>query len=881
MKRRLPFRVSRPRIDQEVDGELEFHLQMRQRELMAQGLREDEARRAALARFGDLTQARQELLRLGHERERHRPPARWLSEIRQDVVFALRQMTAAPAVTLVAIATLAVGIGATTAIFSAVHSVVLRPLPVPDPTRLVVVGETWRDSRAGNISVGSFMDMAEEQTVFDAVAAAVVESVTLSRDSGAERVLAGRVSASFFDVFRQAPARGRVFVPAEDQPGRNQVVVLSHRLWTSQLAADPEIVGKTIVLDGRPHDVIGVMPASFDFTADSEALWIPIAFTPEQRARRDEHYLDVYARLRPGVTIERASQEMAAIGARLAQRFPQDNADRTIQIQPLLDLLVDDYRTRLFVLLGAVGLVLLIACGNVSNLVLARGAARGRELAVRNALGAGRGRLVRQLFTESLVLGVVSAAVGAAAAHGLLRLLIGLAPAGVPRLEQASIDITALAFAVTLGMTASVLFGSIPAWRAARIDVIASLRESGRGAGEHRVKDVVRSALIAVEVALAVVLLVGAGLLIRSAVEMRRVAPGFNPSGVYSARLTLPASRTTAESLTQTAQDIEAAVTALPGVRVAAISTAVPGFGSFFNGIVPEGETRESRNAREARSRFVSPGFFRAMELPIVRGRSFDDRDRAGAPLVMIVNQSLAERLFPGADPVGRRAFCCNEHPKTIVGVAADVRARGPARPVESEFYLPIAQVDDVAWGWTRRNVFVVARTDGDAAMLRPAVRQAVSSVDPGIPLFSPMTMDERMARTVQTERFNTMLLAILGGVGILLAAVGIYGVISYFAAQRAPEIGIRLALGATRETVLRLVAGQAAAPVAAGVVIGGTGALFASQVLATQLVNVTPTDPLTFAAGVLVLAVVASLAALIPARRAAALDPAQIFRSR
>jgi putative ABC transport system permease protein len=513
--------------------------------------------------------------------------------------------------------------------------------------------------------------------------------------------------------------------------------------------------------------------------------------------------------------------------------------------------------------------------------VLARGAARGRELAVRNALGAGRGRLVRQLFTESLVLGIVSAAVGVAAAHGLLRLLVALAPAGVPRLEQASIDVTALAFAVTLGMTASVLFGLIPAWRAAQIDVIASLRESGRGAGEHRVKDVVRSALIAVEVALAVVLLVGAGLLIRSAVEMRRVAPGFKPSGVYSTRLTLPASRTTAESLTQTAQDIEAAVAALPGVRVAAISTAVPGFGSFFNGIVPEGEARESRNAREARSRFVSPGFFRAMELPIVRGRSFDDRDRAGAPLVMIVNQTLAERLFPGVDPVGRRAFCCNEHPKTIVGVAVDVHARGPARPVESEFYLPIAQVDDVAWGWTRRNVFVVARTDGDAAMLRPAVRQAVSSVDPGIPLFSPMTMDERMARTVQTERFNTMLLAILGGVGMLLAAVGIYGVISYFAAQRAPEIGIRLALGATRETVLKLVAGQAAVPVAAGVLIGGTGALFASQLLATQLVNVTPTDPLTFAAGVLVLAVIALLAALIPARRAAALDPAQIFRSR
>jgi putative ABC transport system permease protein len=881
MKRRLPFFVARPRIDEEVDGELDFHLQMRQRELMAQGLSETEARRLALARFGDVKHARQELLRLGHERQRRVRLGLWLAGTRQDVVLAIRQMIAAPGFTLVAIATLAIGIGATTAIFSAVYSVVLRPLPVLDPHRIVVVGETWRDSRIGNVSVGNFMDLAAEQTVFDAVAAAVVENVTFARESDAERVIAGRVSAAFFDVFQQPPARGRVFRAEEDQPGRNHVVVLSHRFWTSQLAADPEIVGKSIMLDGHPYDVIGVMPASFDFTADSESLWVPVAFTPEQRAKRDEHYLDVYARLRPGVTMAHAGQELAAIGGRLAQRFPVDNGELSLQAQSMLDLLVDDYRTRLFVLQGAVGLVLLIACGNVSNLVLARGAARKRELAVRNALGAGRGRLLRQLFTESLVLGLVSAGVGAAAAHGLLRVLVALAPTGVPRLEQAGIDVTALVFAAVLGITASVLFGLIPAWRSARIDVIASLRESGRGAGEARVKDVVRSALITIEVALAIVLLVGAGLLIRSAIEMRHVNQGFNPSGVFSARITLPASKTTAGELSQEAREIEAAIAALPGVRGASISTAVPGFNSFFNGIVPDGEARESKNAREARARFISPGFFHTMELPIVRGRGFNDGDRTRTPLVMIVNQTLARRLFPGLDPIGRLVYCCTGDPKTIVGVATDVRARGPAQPVESEFYLPIAQVDDVAWTWTRRNVFVVARTDGDAAALRPAVRKAVLAVDPGVPVYSAMTMDERMARTVQTARFNTMLLAILGGVGMLLTAVGIYGVVSYFAVQRAPEIGIRLALGATRENVLRLVAGQAATPLAAGVVAGGIGALFASRVIAAQLVNVTPTDPLTLGVGVVVLAIVALLAALIPARRAARLDPARIFRAR
>jgi predicted permease len=852
---------------------------MRERELMARGMSETDARRAALEKFGDLDAARRQCVQLGQERE-HRLRVRLrLADLRHDVAYAVRQLLAAPAFTGVAVATLAIGIGATTAIFSGVNSVVLRPLPVPEPDRIVVIGETWQTSRDGNVSVGNFVDMAAEQTVFEAVGAATVMNATLSRESAAQRTLVGRVSAGFFEVFRTRAEHGRVFSAAEDQPGRDLVVVLGHRFWTGQLGADPVVVGKTLVLNGREHEIIGVMPAAFDFTADSEAMWVPAAFTPAERAQHDEHYLDVYARLRPGVSMAEAQQQLAAIGAGLAKRFPNENGNRTLSVTPMMDIFIGDYRGRMLVLLGAVTLVLFIACGNVSNLLLARGASRARELAVRSALGAGRGRLVRQLLTESLVLGLASAAAGAMLAKLLIDLLVSAAPDGVPRLDQASLDGVALAFAATLGIVSSVVFGVVPAWRAARIDIVRSLREAVRGAGARHGRDLVRSSLIAGEIALAAILLVGAGLLIRSAIEMRRIDPGFRPGGLFSARLTLAASKPDAAALWQTARSIEEAVGAIPGVRASAVSTAIPGSGSFYNGVLPEGETRTTANVRDSRSRFVSAAFMQTLQLRLIRGRGFLETDRAGAQLVMIVNEHLAKRLYPNQDPVGRIALCCNEHPKTIVGVVADVRASGPAGPIESELYLPLAQIDDEAWGWTRGNLFVVARTDGDPAALGEPIRQAVRRVDLNVPVFSDMTMDARMARTVQVERFNTLLLMLLGGVGLLLAAVGVYGLVSYFAAQRASEIGIRIALGASKGQVLALVIRQAALPVAAGVIAGGIGAAFASGLLASQLIKVTSTDPVTFAAGAAGLAVISAVAALLPARRAARANPARTLQ--
>ena len=879
---RFPLRLWRPSVDEEVDSELEFHLEMRTRELMRSGLSETEARRAAFARFGDLTRARRECRAIGRQREHRMRSTEYVSELRQDAIFALRQMLAAPAFTLIAVSTLALGIGATTAIFSVMDAVVLRPLPVPEPDRLVVVREVWRDIDRGAVSAGNFVDMMAEQTVFDAAAALTPVSFTLARDEGAERVIGVKATGAFFRTYRVNAALGRVFGPEDDQPGRDQVVVLSHKFWTRQFGGDRSVLGKQITLDARPYSIIGVMPPSFDFTSDAEDLWVPIAFTPERKAMHDEHFLDVVARLEDGTSRRQAQEQLDRIAADLRTRFPKDDADRGFAVSSMMQSFVGDYAARLFILMGAVGFVLLIACGNVSNLLLARGAARARELAVRSALGAGQGRLVRQLFTESVVLGLVSAAAGVALAWIGLAVLIARAPQGVPRLDQARIDGTVLGFAVSLAVVCSIVFGLVPAWRASRTDINSTLKDSIRGAGSRGARDLVRSILIGAEVALALVLLVGAGLLIRSAIETERVPPGFDPHGVYSARFSLPQVRyASADAMFHATDTIREGVANIPGVKRAAIASNVPGVGTFSNGLIPEGEAEETRNIRQSMARFVSPGYFETMGIPIVKGRDFTAADRAGGPLVIIVNQSLAQRLWPNQDPIGRRVNgSAPSGAKTVIGVVPDLHFDGLAAPTDLEFYQPLAQLDAMAWDWTRRTLFVVARTSADPASLGPGVRRVITAMDSGVPLFSERTMEQRMAATLDTTRFNTILLVLLGMVGLVLAGVGIYGVVSYFASQRTAEIGIRMALGAPRATVLKLVVSQAARPVVLGMIAGAICAAFASQVLASQLVNVRPTDPVTFAAVAAVLLLVALCAALIPARRAAGLSPTRALQN-
>ena len=879
-RKRFPLRLGRPGVDDEVDDELEFHLAMRQRDLIAKGLTEEEARRTALDRFGDYPRARRECRAIGHQREQRMRLLQYVSELRQDVAFAIRQLLATPAFSVVALATLALGIGATTAIFSAIHAVVLRPLPVPEPERIVVVNSGWREARM-SVSPRHYLHIAREQTVFQAISAKRFTGFALATAGGAERVIGAKVTGHYFDIFRVPPALGRVFGAPEDSLGSNAVVVLSHRLWTRSFGGDRSVIGHEISLDGRPHTVIGVMPVSFDFSAEEEELWVPMAFTAAERENRSSHFLTVHARLRDELSLEQAAAQMPLLVKKRLAEWPDESPERTLQLTPVMEHYVGEYRERLMVLFGAVFMVLLIACGNVSNLVLARGSARARELAVRSALGAGQGRLVRQLFTESLVLAFVAAAVGTALAHWLVELLVTFSPPGVRRLDQARIDSATLAFAIAVAVVSSIVFGLVPAWRASRTDVNSTLKDAGRGAGSGQTRDYVRSTLIAAEVALALVLLVGAGLLIRTGLAVQHIPPGFEPRGVFTGRLLPPLVKYTgADAMTSLTRRVEERVVTIPGVDSVALANVVPGVRAFNNGLLPEGRALSLDNVVQADGVMITPAYFKTMGIPIVKGRGFDANDRIGGPLVVILNRTAAEAMWPGEDALGKRLTSANPlGATTVIGIAGDVRIGGPLAAAPPTFYVPMAQLDDEAWSWAR-TIFVAARTPGEAGTLGPSIRRAVSEVDPGIPLYSATTMEERMAATTQTARFNTLLLTMLGAAGLVLAAVGIYGVIGYFASQRTSEIGIRLALGATRTDVVRLLVRQAALPVIAGVVLGATGAAFASHAIASQLVNVTPTDPLTFTIVAAFLLLVGLAAAFIPARRAAALDPTRALNA-
>ncbi len=874
-----PFR--RASVGDEVDAELAFHVEMRTRELVASGMEPTAARAAAIARFGDLQAVNAECKHIGISRERDMRRTEYFAELAHDARFAMRQLLKTPLFTLIAAATLALGVGATTAIFSAVDAVVLRPFPFARPNELMLLFTSWHGTD-GSVSVGDFADWRKRSTSFSDIAAIQFVGMTLSTGDAPERVTGAQVTASLFSTFGVAPEKGRVFTADEDQPGKPAVVVLSDGLWRRAYGADERIVGRTITVNGAPASVVGVMPASFDPTDSHEELWMPAAYTPDRLAFHDEHYLTVVARIKSGVSVAAAQSEMTAISRRMSDEYPATNADNSSHVVPLGGAVIGDYRSRLFVLLGAVACVLLIACVNVANLLLARGATRSTELAIRSAIGAGRSRIVRQLLTESLVLALASTIAGVGLAWGGVRMLVAAAPANIPRLATTRIDAWVLLFALGVAVVSSVLFGLVPALKVSRGNLQGALREGGRQSSSSP-RDRVRSALVAAEVAIALTLLVAAGLLIRSAIYLDHLTPGFDPAGMLSVRVAMrPAEyKQGGDEAEQTFTRVLDAVRTAPGVQTAALTSQAPmGPGGGSNGIVPEGKTQDIRNAVDARLRMVSPGYIATMRIPLVAGRDIDQNDLRGAPRVAVVSAALAKVLWPGENAVGKRFACCEGTAgdpkwKTVVGVAADVRSGGPTREVQPEFYLPMAQAPAEAWSWVNRTMSVVARSaNGNGAAITPGIRAAVKSVDASLPVFSVFTMDQSIARSLAEQRFHLMLLVTLGAVALLLAAAGIYSVISFIVALRTHEIGVRLALGATGRDVVRLLTRQGLRPVVAGAAFGALLAVWATRLLRGSVYGVQTSDPITLVTGIGVLLAVALLAILLPARRATRVDP-------
>ncbi|HUG54715.1 MAG TPA: ABC transporter permease [Vicinamibacteria bacterium] len=792
-----------------------------------------------------------------------------MDSFRQDLRYALRQLGRARGFTAVAVATLALGIGANTAMFSLVRGVLLRPLPYPHSERLLTAG----------VSLPDYEDLRGAATVFDETAAWASNLYQLGGEDGGEQVRGAVVSERFFPMLGGA-ARGRALFPGD---ARDKVVVLAHGLWSRRFAADPAVVGRAVRLSGESYTVVGVMGPEFQFPSGEFDLWVPLegvmAAAPAQVQNRSLRIFRALARLAPGVTRAQAQGQVDGIAARLAREHPATNEGIGITFTPIHEALVGGVRTALLVLMGVVALVLLIASANVANLLLARAKSREREIAVRTALGAGRGRLVAQLLTESLLLAAAGSAAGVLLARWLLDVLPVVAGDVVPRMTSVRIDSGVLAFTAAVTVATGLLFGLAPAWQASRTDAAHGLREGGRGSAGRAARRL-RAGLTAAEVALALVVLVGAGLLVQSLARLMRVDTGFVADNLLTFHVQMaagPASRPPARRAELATQLMER-LSRIPGVTAVGGGSGLPPVtAQRGTGFVAEGVAESSASSRRSYFLAVTPGYFRALGTPVREGRSFGEKDGAGAPEVVVLNRSLARRLYGAESALGRRLRLVNpgegEGWRTVVGVVDDVRYSGLDDPGEAAIYTPFAQTP---FPWT----YVMVRTQGPPTAVARAVSEVVASVDPALEAAGIKPMSELVAGAVARPRFNVRLLSLFAALALVLAAVGIYGVLSYSVVQRRREIGIRMALGAQRGDVLRLVAGEGLRLAGVGVLAGLLGAVAATRVMASLLFEVRATDAATYASAAGFLLVVALAASAVPAWRATRVAPVSALRA-
>ncbi|HYN25979.1 MAG TPA: ABC transporter permease [Pyrinomonadaceae bacterium] len=793
----------------------------------------------------------------------------------RDLRYGIRSLAKRPGFTIVALIALALGIGANTAIFSLVNAVLLKPLPFAEPDRLVWM---WGNIRHGgnraSVAPLDFLDYRNENKTFEEFAAFLPLALNLTGGGEPERLLAAGITGNYFQALGAKPLLGRTFVLENEKPGNDQVVVLSYALWQKRFGGDPAIIGKTIALDGKAREVIGVMPQHFNFPR-AAGLWIPINFDidPEMKLRK-AHFIRPIGKLKEGVTIAQAQADMDVIARRLEEQYPESNTGWGLRLVSLREELVGNTRPTLFILLGAVGFVLLIACANVANLLLVRAAARQKEIALRTALGAGRFRIVRQMITESVLLALMGGTLGTLLAIWGVDLLVTLSADNIPSTAQISIDATVLGFTLLISLLTGVLFGLAPALRTMNLNLTESLKEGGRSGSEGARRNRTRSVLVVIESAVAVMLLVGAGLLVRSLIQLQNTSPGFDAHNVMTMGITLSRQKySTPEKSSSFFQELEGRVRGLPGVESVGLVTELP-LSGLLNDMPFTVEGRPPvtiDQAFYADFRRVNQHYLSTLRIPLLRGRNFTEQEVRQSAKVLLISELLASQVFPNEDPLGKRLIMVMaDQPWEIIGVVGDIRHRALETQPFPAMYLP-------TYATGRTNL--VIRTQGDPTSITAAVRKEVQALDPDQPVADVKTMEQWVDTAVAAPRYRTLLLGLFALLALVLASTGIYGVMSYSVAQRTHEIGVRMALGARQLDVLKLVVRQGMGLVLIGVALGLVGAIALTRVMSTLLFGVSAKDPVTFAVVATVLSLVAFVACYIPARRATKVDPLVALR--
>ena len=871
---RLPFGPE-PRAD--VEHELTFHLDMRVRELMAQGLPEREARETALRRFGDYDGPRRECVEIDERQKVRMTRPAYFKELKQDIGYAVRMLRRAPVFTLVAVSTLALGIGANSAIFSVVNGVVLQALPYPNADRLYRVRTLYPDGTPYSLSAPDFMSVRQDARFLEQVEAYGGVTFTLLGQGDPLEVQGAGVSDGLFSMLGFQMLQGRPFAPDDHQPGRDNVVVLTHGFWQRQFGGDPSVVGRTLNLGGRAQTVIGVLSenASLPLKVDVFGpLLYDNSFSASTATNRRSEFLAVMGRAREGASPDAVEQDLRRVGTDLQKYWPNTNGNLTFTSTPLQDYVIGDVRTPLLVLLGAVGFVLLVACANVANLLLARASVRQEEIAVRAALGAGKGRLIRQLMTEAAVLGVIGGAAGLALAYAATQALVSAQPGDIPRLQEVGVNATVVGFTFAIAVGTSLLFGVLPAIHATGT-LTQALREGGRGGGSGRAGHRARAALVVAEMALAVVLLTGAGLLIRSFVQLTKPPSEVQLDHGVTFRMALqgPSYRDAAQVQARVAS-LEERLRTVPGVTAVAVTTALPliGVGSVVDFQVVGAPPPPPDVNAEIGMASATPEYFKVIGIGIVKGRGFTSSDVAKSPLVAVINEAGVRRWFNGQDAIGKQVIAAGRQWE-IAGIVKDLPARDRRQPAAPLLFVPYQQR-------STRTVRLVLRTAGDSTAVLPSVRAAIRAIDPDLAMMAPMPLTQLLDDAVARPRFYTSLLVLFAGVALALAATGIFGVMSYAVAQRMREISIRMALGAPAGSVVRMVLGRAVGLAAAGAVVGLAASFALGRVIQDQLFGVTLLDPVTIAGVIGVLLLSATVAGLLPARRASNADPASALRA-